>query len=165
MDDEALTLADLALRVSEARNMWDAFWFAPWRLTRTSSAKALCNVRWWFEQKLGLETDHCCILENDMTKFFDLARCIAPGVKPDERATALVCSMGQELRGRDPHKVARSIIARARRRAHQVRGHWRRDWRHEGNRIWIKEHQRGDASLGFVTHDYTVKHEPEHPAS
>jgi hypothetical protein len=61
-------------------------------------------------------------------------------------------------KGRDPQKVARAIIAAARRRAHQVRGHWRRDWRHEGNRIWIKEHQRGDASLGFVTHDYRVEH-------
>jgi hypothetical protein len=61
-------------------------------------------------------------------------------------------------KGRDPYKVARDVIARARRRAHQVRGHWRRDWRHEGLRIWIKEHQRGDASLGFVTHDYRVEY-------
>jgi hypothetical protein len=53
----------------------------------------------------------------------------------------------------------------ARRRAHQVRGHWRRDWRHEGQRIWIKEHQRGDASLGFVTHDYHVEHRDGTPAS
>jgi hypothetical protein len=64
-----------------------------------------------------------------------------------------------------------------RRRAHQVRGHWRRDWRnplnplceHEfdaamvcrrcsGHKLWIAEHQRGDASLGFVTHDYEVHH-------
>jgi hypothetical protein len=62
-------------------------------------------------------------------------------------------------KGRDPQKAARQIIAISRRRAHQVRGHWRRDWRHEGCRIWIKEHQRGDASLGFVTHDYRVEHE------
>jgi hypothetical protein len=61
-------------------------------------------------------------------------------------------------KGRDPQQVARAIIAMARRRAHQVRGHWRRDWRHEGNRIWVHEHQRGDASLGFVTHDYKVEH-------
>jgi hypothetical protein len=66
-------------------------------------------------------------------------------------------------KGRDPHKVARSIIAIARRRAHQVRGHWRRDWRHEGQRVWIREHQRGDASLGFVTHDYRVEHPAENP--
>jgi hypothetical protein len=64
-------------------------------------------------------------------------------------------------KGRDPQKVARQVIALARRRAHQVRGHWRRDWRHEGNRIWIKEHNRGDASLGFVTHDYRVELENE----
>jgi hypothetical protein len=64
-------------------------------------------------------------------------------------------------KGRDPQKVARDVIAKARRRAHQVRGHWRRDWRHEGLRIWVHEHQRGDASLGFVTHDYRV----EYPAA
>jgi hypothetical protein len=64
-------------------------------------------------------------------------------------------------KGRDPQKVARQVVALARRRAHQVRGHWRRDWRHEGNRIWIHEHQRGDASLGFVTHDYRVEHSNE----
>jgi hypothetical protein len=28
----------------------------------------------------------------------------------------------------------------------------------QSERIWIKEHQRGDASLGFVTHDYRVTH-------
>lgn len=62
-------------------------------------------------------------------------------------------------KGRDPQKFARQIIAAAKRRAHQVRGHWRRDWRHEDNRIWIKEHLRGDISLGFVMHDYKVEHE------
>ena len=65
-----------------------------------------------------------------------------------------------------------------RRRAHQVRGHWRRDWRNpltrtcehdfdeqmicrrcRGRQLWIQEHQRGDASIGFVTHDYEVHHE------
>lgn len=47
-----------------------------------------------------------------------------------------------------------------RRRAHQVRGHWRDDYRlPKGNKsMWIAEHQRGDASLGFVTHDYSVEH-------
>lgn len=74
-------------------------------------------------------------------------------------------------------KLARQMIAIARRRAHQVRGHFRKDWRnpgallctHEwgtdnicrlchGHRLWITEHQRGDASLGFVTHDYEVTH-------
>lgn len=73
-------------------------------------------------------------------------------------------------------KFARHIVALARRRAHQVRGHWRKDWKHPGvlhqhlwredqtclcgaHRLWITEHQRGDASLGFVTHDYKVTHE------
>jgi len=76
-------------------------------------------------------------------------------------------------------KVARAAVAQARRRAHEVRGHWRRDWRHpisplcehdwlakdgfnecsicNGRKLWIHEHQRGDASLGFVTHSYQVK--------
>jgi hypothetical protein len=67
-------------------------------------------------------------------------------------------------KGRDPQKVAAAVIKAMKRRAHQVRGHWRRDWRHEGNRIWIKEHQRGDATLGFVTHDYRVEHRVEEGA-
>jgi hypothetical protein len=56
-------------------------------------------------------------------------------------------------------RIAAHAIAVARRRAHEVRGHWRKDWRHPGERLWIAEHQRGDASLGFVTHDYEVHHE------
>jgi hypothetical protein len=62
-------------------------------------------------------------------------------------------------KGRDPTKLARTIIAHARRRAHQVRGHWRRDWRHYGERIWIHEHLRGDPKLGFVDHSYKVEHD------
>jgi hypothetical protein len=64
---------------------------------------------------------------------------------------------------RDPQTFARQIVAVSRRRAHQVRGHFRRDWRHEGNKIWVSEHQRGDASLGFVLHDYSIQHEKEEP--
>lgn len=65
-----------------------------------------------------------------------------------------------------PHRVSLRTLAlrvarAARRRAHMVRGHWRRNWRKDGEKIWIKEHQRGDASLGFVTHDYAVQHEEE----
>jgi hypothetical protein len=55
-------------------------------------------------------------------------------------------------------KIAAQAIAHARRRAHQVRGHWRKDRWHPGERIWIREHQRGDASLGFVTHSYEITH-------
>jgi hypothetical protein len=62
---------------------------------------------------------------------------------------------------RDPQVYAQQIVAASRRRAHMVRGHFRRDWRHEGNKIWIGEHQRGDASLGFVLHDYSVEHTQE----
>jgi len=75
-------------------------------------------------------------------------------------------------------KLVLKAAAILRRRAHQVRGHWRRDWRnplapvcqHEfdeqmtckhcrGKQLWIAEHQRGDASMGFVTHDYEVHHD------
>jgi hypothetical protein len=83
---------------------------------------------------------------------------------------------------KDMTKVAQRITRAARRRAHDVRGFWRKDWRfplaafcqHEfesvpdthlakcklcqGRKIWIAEHQRGDASLGFVLHDYSVEH-------
>jgi len=55
--------------------------------------------------------------------------------------------------------VAKRALASARRRGHQVRGHWRKDRWHFGERIWIREHVRGDTSLGFVLHDYTVQHE------
>jgi hypothetical protein len=80
-----------------------------------------------------------------------------------------------------PETQFRRLIAKSavllRRRAHQVRGHWRNDWRHplsvlcehvydeemccincRGRQLWIAEHQRGDTSLGFVTHDYEVGH-------
>lgn len=77
-------------------------------------------------------------------------------------------------------KVIVKSTAALRRRAHQVRGHLRDDWRQRpskdcnhcwndkmicrycgGHQIWINEHQRGDASLGFVTHDYEVnRHQP-----
>jgi hypothetical protein len=74
-------------------------------------------------------------------------------------------------------KLIAKTAASLRRRAHQVRGHWRKDWRNplgkscehdfdermicrrcHGHQIWIAEHQRGDASLGFVLHDYQVHH-------
>jgi hypothetical protein len=55
------------------------------------------------------------------------------------------------------------VLAGIRRRAHQVRGHWRDDWRlPKGNKtLWIAEHQRGDASLGLVIHDYEITHKDE----
>lgn len=75
--------------------------------------------------------------------------------------------------------LARKVASNLRRRAHQVRGHWREHWRNpltptcehrfenasptllrcskcKGEKMWIPEHQRGDASIGFVTHDYKV---------
>jgi hypothetical protein len=55
--------------------------------------------------------------------------------------------------------IAKRAIAIARRRGHSVRGHWRVDRFHPGEKIWIREHVRGDTSLGFVLHDYAVTHE------
>jgi hypothetical protein len=80
----------------------------------------------------------------------------------------------------DMRLLARSIMATAKRRQHMVRGHWRKDWRaplsalcdHDfetrgnalhckichGQQLFIKEHSRGDPSIGIVTHDYEVVH-------
>ncbi len=58
----------------------------------------------------------------------------------------------------------------AKRRAHEVRGHWRCSPTQINERwlpfidvngqnlfrIWIENHMRGDASLGFVQHNYVV---------
>jgi len=41
-------------------------------------------------------------------------------------------------------------------RLHDVRGHW---VNRNGKRYWRKAHQRGDASLGVVFHDYKLKEE------
>jgi hypothetical protein len=79
---------------------------------------------------------------------------------------------------KDVRKLAREVLAMARRRAHMVRGHWRRDWRHlpsrlcqhewtadgickdcGGHRLWIHEHQRGATELGITMTDYKVVHD------
>ena len=79
-------------------------------------------------------------------------------------------------------KLVTKVASLIKRRAHQVRGHWRNDWRHpltaacehvyngqmvcekcRGRKLWIDEHQRGDASLGFVTHDYAVSKSSGYP--
>lgn len=73
--------------------------------------------------------------------------------------------------------LARRLVVAVRKRAHQVRGHWRvlsmpeescehiwaiLDEKHQQcsichiRRVWIINHQRGDEKLGFVTHDYNV---------
>lgn len=86
----------------------------------------------------------------------------------------------QVPKGKDIHKIARDAVAIARRRGHPVRGHHRIDWLHRpaalcdhqwstdkehivcsichGRKLWIREHNRGDASLGFVTHSYKIEH-------
>lgn len=79
---------------------------------------------------------------------------------------------------KDLRVLARHVVACARRRAHMVRGHWRKDWRHpqnplckhewrvdqicklcDGHRLWVHEYQRGDATLGVVMTDYEVVHD------
>jgi hypothetical protein len=80
-------------------------------------------------------------------------------------------------------KTARDALAIAHRRGGPVREHWRKDWRRplsvlcdhvwsadakhmfctlcEGRKIWINEHVRGDTSVGFVTRDFNVTHDPK----
>jgi hypothetical protein len=86
---------------------------------------------------------------------------------------------------RDTRVLARKVIAIAHRRRHEVRAFWRNDWRHPlgktcnphlweivddqadhircelcgGRQTYIHKHERGDASLGYVTHDYAVHHD------
>jgi hypothetical protein len=79
---------------------------------------------------------------------------------------------------KDLRVLARHVLAMARKRAHMVRGHWRKDWRHPpsqlcehewntdgickiclGHRLWIHEHQRGDPNLGVTMADYVVHNE------
>lgn len=47
-------------------------------------------------------------------------------------------------------------LSQIRKRAHQVRGHYRL-YRKLNKRVWVKQHQRGDASLGFVHKEYLIE--------
>ena len=58
-----------------------------------------------------------------------------------------VISLHVPQREEQPRKLARHIVATAKRRAHMVRGHWRQDIHHSGERISVREHQRGDAPV------------------
>jgi hypothetical protein len=85
----------------------------------------------------------------------------------------------------DTRVLARKAIAIAHRKRHEVRAHWRDDWRFPpskrcnphlwefmnendldhircdlcgGRQIHVKLHERGDAALGYVTHNYAIKH-------
>jgi hypothetical protein len=76
--------------------------------------------------------------------------------------------------------LALRVLIHARRKGHEVRGFWRNDWRHprtagcnhvwinhdehtlacqhcDGRMIHVKAHHRGDDSLGYVLHDYSVE--------
>jgi hypothetical protein len=60
--------------------------------------------------------------------------------------------------------LSKSVDSHAKRAAHMVRGHWRLivDVKtHLPKRTWIREHQRGDASIGFVKSDYYVGADPK----
>lgn len=90
---------------------------------------------------------------------------------------------------KDPRVLARKVIAEAHRKRHEVRAHWRDDFRHppskkcnlhlwelltaddpdtiectvcKGRQFHVAKHERGDSALGYVTHDYKVKHDEEH---
>jgi hypothetical protein len=81
--------------------------------------------------------------------------------------------------------LARKVIALAHRARHEVRAHWRNDWRNppssrcnphlwepldndadiircdicSGRQFHIHKHMRGTGEIGLTTHDYVVKHE------
>jgi len=84
----------------------------------------------------------------------------------------------------DTRTLARRAIATIHRKRHEVRGHWRDDWRHpavkkcnphlwefvdndpdhiecsvcKGRQIFIPKHERGDEKLGRIIHDYKLQH-------
>lgn len=65
--------------------------------------------------------------------------------------------------GKPLHRLARRAAAGWHNRAHEVRGHYRRHLdRESGETIlkWVKEHDRGNAALGFVRHTYEVDATP-----
>jgi hypothetical protein len=64
-------------------------------------------------------------------------------------AIALIDESGEFIAVHDMPRLADGP-----KRAHAVRWHWRKDFRRPGERIWIRDHERGVRSLGFVTHDY-----------
>lgn len=85
---------------------------------------------------------------------------------------------------KDTRVIARSAIAHAHHKRHEVRGHWRNHYQFPpspkcnphlwepldddadviacahcgGRQFYIHKHERGDASLGYVWHDYELKH-------
>ena len=86
---------------------------------------------------------------------------------------------------KDTRVIARTAIADVHRRRHDVRAHWRNDWRNppskrcnphlwepvddsadlircelcHGRQIFIHKHERGTAARGLVIADYLIKHE------
>jgi hypothetical protein len=83
----------------------------------------------------------------------------------------------------DFRKIARNVIAKVRRRAHPVRGHWREDFRNSpkcprnwinvrtceytteqickkcgGHRIWVNDYETKGREVGIDFTDYTITH-------
>jgi hypothetical protein len=52
------------------------------------------------------------------------------------------------------HAIARRICAHVRHREHTVRRHLRHY--RDGKAVWVKEHKRGDPSLGSTTYEYLI---------
>lgn len=75
---------------------------------------------------------------------------MARGKKPLFDWTTVEVKAAERLHGTPSEKTG------IKHRLHEVRGHWcvRKS---TGKRYWRKAHKRGDASLGIVFHDYTVK--------
>jgi hypothetical protein len=83
---------------------------------------------------------------------------------------------------KDSRVIARQAIAHAHRRRHEVRAFWRNDFRHPlgncaphlwemlndsdhircelcgGRQVYVHRHERGNASVGYVTHSYVLEH-------
>ncbi len=60
---------------------------------------------------------------------------------------------------RNVNRYLTQHIIEQHRRAHRVRGHWRKEHFRGGRavkRSWVKDHVRGDASLGFISQEHVV---------
>lgn len=56
-------------------------------------------------------------------------------------------------------KIVTRVMEGMRKRRHEVRGHWRHFYNEDGTlrrKVWIKNHERGDETLGRVEHGYRV---------
>jgi hypothetical protein len=57
-------------------------------------------------------------------------------------------------------KIVGRVMEGMRKRLHGVRGHWRHFYNEDGSlrrKVWIRDHERGDETLGRIVHDYVVR--------